>query len=168
MTKYAKLNIGDNNAMKDKYYKYICKYTPWIKHWYNARTRCVNKNSTNWKSYGCRGIKCLLTKEEIKILWFRDKAYLMKHPTIDRIHNDGDYTFKNCRFLEMKYNTIKRNINYGIPILQYDLNKKFIKEWKSAKEVNKILGIHQATISANLKNRLKTAKGFIWRYKNEK
>ena len=50
------------------------------------------------------------------------------------------------------------------PIIQYDLNGNFIKEYnaiKSAKEETNI-----TTISNNLNNRTKTAGGYIWKYKN--
>ena len=47
-----------------------------------------------------KGIQCLITKDELRQLWFRDKAYLLKVPSIDRIRNSDNYTFDNCRFIE--------------------------------------------------------------------
>ena len=38
-------------------------------------------------------------------MWFRDKAYLMKKPSIDRINSKGDYELSNCRFLELSENS---------------------------------------------------------------
>lgn len=49
-------------------------------------------------------IACLITAEELKILWFRDKAYLMKKPSIDRKNSLNDYTIKNCRYVEFRKN----------------------------------------------------------------
>lgn len=126
--------------------KNINKSKPWLKHLYSSRKRCVNPNTKDWKDYGDRGIQCLITEEELKTLWFRDKAYEMKQPSIDRIDNDGNYCFENCRFLELKENTLKRNLNYGKPILQYDLNGNLIKEWFSAKTVQNELGIPDVPI----------------------
>lgn len=152
--------------MKVNYYKIMVKNTPWIKHWYSSRRRCADKNCKDYKDYGARNIKCLLLKEEIKELWFRDKAYLMKKPTVDRIDNDGNYCIENCRFLEMSENVRQRNLKYGKPILQYDLKGNFIKEWSSAVKASKNVGVTNITINAQLKGRLLTAGGFIWRYKH--
>jgi hypothetical protein len=52
------------------------------------------------------------------------------------------------------------------PILQYDLNGNFIKEWISQTEASQVLNINQPSISNCLKNRSKTAGRYIWKYKN--
>lgn len=84
---------------------------PWQPCLTSARYRC-NKNCKTYKYYGARGIKCLLTLEQVKELWLRDNADSMNIPTIDRIDNDGDYEFNNCRFIEQSLNTIRRNNNH--------------------------------------------------------
>ena len=89
--------------------KYCVTKQEWYKHYQKAKTRCNNKNHINYKNYGGRGIKCLLTKEDIKYLWFRDKAYLLKRPSIDRKNNNGNYTLKNCRFIELSKNISRAN-----------------------------------------------------------
>jgi hypothetical protein len=94
---------------RDRDYKRLFrKEKPWMTRLVLARSRCSNPNHPKYSRYGGRGIKCLITKEEIKELWFRDKAYLLKLPTIDRIDNNGNYTFKNCRFIENGDNTRAR------------------------------------------------------------
>ena len=71
--------------------------------------------------------------------------------------------------------TCKENINWGtgikrqsasrsVPIVQYDKNGNYIKQWASATEVQKQLGFNQRNISANCRNKRKTAYGFVWRY----
>jgi len=52
------------------------------------------------------------------------------------------------------------------PLLQYDLQGKFIGEWPSHKEVSNKLGIRSAAIWSNLKGITKQAGGYIWKYKN--
>ena len=69
----------------------------------------TNKNRKDYKEYGGRGIKCLITEEELKELWFRDKAYLMTKPSIDREDNNGHYEFLNCSFIELSKNIAKGN-----------------------------------------------------------
>lgn len=53
------------------------------------------------------------------------------------------------------------------PVLQYDLNNNFIKEWCSISEVNRTLKIPKNSIInvCKMKTRYKTAGGFIWKYK---
>jgi len=80
---------------------------PWISRLNQIKQRCNNINNEFYYCYGGRGIKCKITSEELKELWFRDKAYLMDEPYIDRIDNDGDYTFDNCQYLELIDNVIK-------------------------------------------------------------
>jgi group I intron endonuclease len=52
------------------------------------------------------------------------------------------------------------------PILQFDLNGSFIKEWKSAKDVELTLGFCRKNISSNLRGKTNKAYNFIWLYKN--
>jgi hypothetical protein len=100
-------------AQNKKYTKkYYLKY-PWMRSFYGARLRCTcSKGSVSYKTYGARGIRFILTVAEIKRLWFRDKAFLMKRPSIDRVKNDGHYEFKNCRFIELSENIGNRNKIY--------------------------------------------------------
>lgn len=83
--------------------------TPWLSHYDCARTRCTNKKRKEYHRYGGRGILFLLAQEDVRQLWFRDKAYEMKRPTIDRIDNDGHYDISNCRFIEKSLNSTKGN-----------------------------------------------------------
>ena len=55
----------------------------------------------------------------------------------------------------------------SIPVLQYDLEGNFIKEWNSAKEANLILfgKPKSGDISACCVGRQKTAHGFILKFK---
>jgi len=77
---------------------------------YEARKRCTNVKRNSYKNYGGRGIKFLLIRKEVRALWFRDKAYLMKHPSIDRRDNDGDYIYSNCRFIEFSENVRRARV----------------------------------------------------------
>lgn len=52
-----------------------------------------------------------------------------------------------------------------IPILQYSLDGKLINEWGSSKEASEILKISKSGISQALKQKIKTYKKSIWKYK---
>ena len=78
--------------------------SPWLMNYELAKKRCANTNSAAYKN---SGRKFLLSKDEVKELWDRDNAISMKVPSIDRINNDGNYEFSNCRFIEKSENTSK-------------------------------------------------------------
>jgi len=103
-----------NQKNKDKIRESKKKYlemNPWIKTYKYIRTRCNNKNTNGYKNYGGRGIKCLITKEELKNIWVRDKAYLLQQPSIDRMDNDGHYKYSNCQYIEFEENKKKRHLD---------------------------------------------------------
>lgn len=81
--------------------------TPWYRFLHWARNRCRYPSSKMYHRYGGRGIKCLLTHQEVKILWERDKASKLKRPSLDRIDPDKNYEFENCRFIELEENIRK-------------------------------------------------------------
>ena len=54
-----------------------------------------------------RNIECNLTLEDMEYLWKRDKAYLLKKPSVDRLDNTKSYERGNCKFIEAKDNTSK-------------------------------------------------------------
>ena len=53
----------------------------------------------------------------------------------------------------------------SIPILQFTKNRTFIKEWPSARDAERQLGISQSHICHCLKGKRKSAGGFVWKYK---
>ena len=66
------------------------------------------------------------------------------------------------------------NCNYGTrnkrlsrKLLQYSKDGEFIKEWQSAVEVKRVLGIDHGNIARCCKGRYKSAGNFIWKYKEK-
>ena len=87
--------------------------------------------------------------------------------------NKTDNRLENLNLL-----TPKANVNWGTrnkkikiklskPVLQYDLEGNFIKEWPSATEAARQLGFLKASISSCCKKipYYKTAYGYIWKFK---
>ena len=54
----------------------------------------------------------------------------------------------------------------SISILQFSKSGEFIREWPSAHEAERQLGISQGNICSCLKGNRKFAGGFVWRYKD--
>lgn len=79
------------------YYRNLCRLR-------EMKRRCSKKSHKSFKYYGGKGIKCLMTLEDLIILWKRDSAEKMKAPTIDRIDSNGNYEISNCRFIENSEN----------------------------------------------------------------
>lgn len=61
----------------------------------------------------------------------------------------------------------KRMLKIMKPILQYDKDNNLIKEWTSSKNASVELNIDTSSITACCRGRLRTAGGYIWKYKND-
>lgn len=93
-----------------RYFQKLKRERHWIIAWKNARCRCSYKSTRGYHRYGGRGIKLLITQEDVKRLWIRDSADKMKCPSLDRKNNDGHYTYRNCRFIEKSENTMRKAV----------------------------------------------------------
>lgn len=155
---YLKNKQKISKQRKEHHEKY-----PWKRILNDIKQRCNNLKNKFYHRYGGRGIECRITEDELEKLWFRDKAYNMDKPSIDREDNDGDYILSNCRFIEMVENSIKdrkKSIN------QYNLDGEFVREWKGQTDASIVLDINQGSINNVLLGKQKTASGFKWRFKN--
>jgi len=138
---------------------------PWLRVFDHINQRCNNPKAPAYKNYGARGIKCFISISDLKELWIRDKAYLLKVPSIDRINNDGNYTFENCRFIEFKENSMRASVAKRTPILQFSLDGKLIREWESQRKAALSLGLSTGNLPYALKGIYKQLGGYIWKYK---
>ncbi len=103
-------NWRSNNLNKSRQYskskaKERREEFPWEQSFYMAKTRCNAPHRLSFERYGGRGIKFRLSMEEIKQLWHRDAAWLLAKPSLDRIDSNGDYSYTNCRFIELSENS---------------------------------------------------------------
>ena len=129
------------------------------------KQRCTYNKHKSFKYYGGRGIKCLITAEELKELWFRDRAYLMKKPSIDRENNNGHYVYNNCSYMERVNNSNKA---HNKEITQFDLKGNFIMNYSSIVSAGKVNFIDKSDIGKCCKGKSKSAGGFKWEYKGVK
>lgn len=141
---------------------------PWMSSFSNAKRRCLNEKHVRYPRYGGRGILFKITKEEIKQIWYRDKAMNMKQPSIDRKDNDGDYEYNNCRFIEHRMNAILGarigSAKSARRVSQYTKYGVFIKTYKSCLGAAKETGFPRTSISISCKSNHRKAGGYRWKY----
>lgn len=161
ITQNMKIFRRENKKLFQRKYQLKKQKYPWKRFHCNLKQRCTNPHNNRYYCYGGRGIKCLITIEEVKYLWFRDKAYEMKRPSIDRINNDGNYELSNCRFIDNLLNT---SLGHRVSVIQRDLEGKIIHVWESIRQAAKANNICSQSIVNSCKRRYKIACGFIWDY----
>lgn len=67
--------------------------------------------------------------------------------------------------IKMRKSAYNRGLNYYKPIIQYDKNMNFIKEFQSAREAERETNVAYQNISKCCNYERKTAGKFIWRFK---
>ena len=81
-------------------------------------------------------------------------------PQVDHIDNDKNHNYiNNLQWLTNRDNCRKSK---NKPILQFDLDGNFIREWESATDVGREV---RDNICHCLKGKYKQAYGYIWKYK---
>lgn len=113
--------------------------------WKGIKARCYNKNTTNHKNYGGRGIEvCDEWRDDFQAFydWATANGY-EKGLTIERIDNNGNYTPENCRWATIKEQNRNQRSNR---IIGYKGEKKLLIEWCE------ILGLNYGAIKTRLNN----------------
>jgi hypothetical protein len=89
-----------------KKHKRTCSYRPiknrkyfskLLRVYFAAKNRCLNKKVYGFKNYGGRGIKFEFDNFVNFYRWAMFSGY-RPGLSIDRINNDGNYNYKNCRW----------------------------------------------------------------------
>lgn len=130
--KFRECKNGKNKGYYNSYCnecEKIHKRIPWIATNRRIITRCHSKTHPYFK----KGRKNFITSIDLKYLWYRDKAYLLKKPSIDRIDSKGNYTLNNCRFIELRENILnglktKKRDNKGRFLIQFNPAPNRVRE----------------------------------------
>jgi len=110
--RYSKTENG-KNIIRQANRKFKKKYQkrPWVKTYRKICNRLrPNNNDPGALCYKKLGIKRIITISQLKFLWERDQAYLLRQPSIDRINPLGDYTLENCRYIELVDNVRRQKV----------------------------------------------------------
>lgn len=124
---------------------------PWMSSFFNARARCNYKKCEMYPFYGGKGIRFLLTKQEVEYLWKRDKAGELKRPSLDRIQSQGDYILSNCRFIELNLNSISNRKISNEDIIK--IRQIYALGGITALQISKMYDVRQETISDAISGR---------------
>ena len=112
---------------------------PMYKLWSSMKTRCLNKNATNYSAYGGRGIgvcKRWMSFEN----FLNDMGERPEGTTLDRIDVNGDYDPKNCRWATPQEQGANRRQTKLINIQSFEAFLK--KQSYLTKEQKKMLAIN--------------------------
>lgn len=81
------------------------------------------------------------------------------NPLTEQHHIDCQKGEKSCW-----YGKYGKEHHSSKPVLQFDLDGNFIKEWECTRQIERELGISRGNISSCCLGNYKTAYSFIWRY----
>ena len=112
------------------------------KSWTGMRARCLNKNNSNYKNYGGRGITVCDRWLKGFENFYKDMDECPKGKSLDRIDNDGNYEPKNCRWATPKEQSNNSRFNR---FLTCNGKTQNITQW--AEELN----INYSTLYSRLK-----------------
>ena len=108
--------------------------------------------------------------------WIRSDCHKDKKPSVDRMDDYKPYSFDNIQLVTWKEN--RDNLSVAIiaginnkqsrSVLQFSKDGNFIKEFYSIAQASRELNINPKNIiyCCQEKPKYKTAKGFIWKYKD--
>lgn len=104
--------------------------------WYAAKSRCENKTSDRYNSYGARGIKILwpdlkaFHKDMHKSYLAHVKKHGKRQTTLDRKDTNGNYCKENCKW--STWNEQMSNLQKS-HIIEFDGKRLTMRQW--AREV---------------------------------
>lgn len=154
-----------------------------------GKIKSILKNKLIYQEVGNVGYKVVALyknnkRKKVTVHRIVAKAFIPNLKNLPQVNHIDGNKLNNCvenlEWCDNRYNQIhanklglnsKRNFitSYlnGKKVLQYDLNGKFIKEWKSIKEASRILKIDNSCISKCCYHKRNKCGGYIWRFYEE-
>lgn len=153
-----------NEIWKDiKGYEGLYKISSLGRIWSNKRDRTISFDMS------CGYYRCTLSNKEIKHFMVNRLVYesfIGSIPSGYEIHhineNRTDNRIENLELIKKEEHLKKHK---SIPICQYTIDGRFIKEYPSLADAYRETGIYTTNISRCCKGKLKVAYGYVWKYK---
>ena len=155
--------FGENNNLDKKY------FVSNVGRFKNSFGTIMDNYKVNDKEY----IRVYIYKKTFALHRLIALTFLENFENKEQVnHKDGNKlnnSIKNLEWCTNKENQLHK-VQFGLAnsytrkIGQYDLNNNFIKEYASIVLAAKEINISKSNISGVLRNRGKTAAGFIWKY----
>lgn len=148
---------------------------------YNTQRSSSKKRGHGEPKYSLTELKQNLLNDELfdKIFneWVKSNYNRWMKPSLDRIDESKGYSFDNVKLMTWGENDFnqKEDLRSGKtihgnkphkPVLQYSKDGEFLNEFVSAMDAYRKTGISNKNISDNCLGRLKSANGFVWKFKN--
>ena len=150
--KSAKSYCSEDICLIENYYQAIAdEERMWDIH---HRRECDENGRTLFTHKQLKEIGLYFNRPASELIFVTRSMHKKLH--LEQMENCGKITGK-------KYGAINGKKN-SISILQFTKDGELVKEWPSAKEAERQLGIFQSSICACLKGHSKSAGGFVWRY----
>jgi len=128
---------------------------------------CYSRLFAHKKTYGenIKMVKIDKIKNKEWLFWEKHYVSLFKSWgfKLDNKNNGGGGSTKASKEKIQKLKNIK-----SIPIIQYDINGNFVREWNSGKQYAEINNLSNGTaITQCLKRKIPSAYNSLWRYKTD-
>jgi hypothetical protein len=156
---------------QNKIYNSILKYG-WDQHTFDIIEECkfeeLNIRERYWQDYynvlSKNGLNCILTQtNELPYRRSEKINEIIKNKNKGKKRNDET----KLKMSLASKNKPKPHLNK--PVIQYDLNWNYIREWENGIIATKSLGYinDNSSVSSCCRNKQKTAFGFRWRFKGD-
>lgn len=151
--KYAKSYCSEDIALIENYHEAITdEERMWEIH---HRRECDSEGRTLFTHKQLKEMNLYLNRPASELIFVTRAMH-------SKLHREQ---MRNFSKIGGKKNGAINGKKRSIKLLQFSKDGELVKEWPSAHEAERKLGIPQTNICQCLKGRYKSAGGFVWRYK---